>query len=431
MSTRIASTTLCLTLAVLAIPSYADEYFPRGTPEEVGVSTQRLDRINTLMREYIDADQLKGTVTLVSRGGKVVHYEAHGFRHAEEQLVMKPDNIFVIMSMTKPIASTALMMLYEEGKFLLTDPITKWIPEIEDKQVLHRGPHGTERVPAEGPITVRHILTHTSGLDPDRNLLTQEELDKMPARGSWGRSTLEQSILSRAHLPLNFQPGERWQYGSSTDYVALLVERISGQNMDDFLREHILEPLGMFDTYYNVPQSKVDRTVAVYRPDEDGKAKLRLEPQFRETKYFGGVAGLSSTAADYWRFHQMILNGGELDGVRLLSPKTIDLMITNHIGDLPVSLRGPGYGFGLGYSMLTDAGSAKEPLSPGTFGWGGAYCTYFFVDPVEDVIGIFMTQIAPYRHLDIRQQFSSIVNQSIIESWRDRSPAIRGYAPID
>jgi len=420
-----------IALLLLSFAVNADERLPMADPEEVGMSSERLQRIDTLMQEYIDADLLAGTVTLVARGGKVVHHAAYGYRHVEEDLPMGTDDIFVIMSMTKPIVSTALMMLHEEGKFLLTDPITKWIPEIADKEVLLTDELGTRRVPGQRPITVRHILTHTSGVDPDRKLLTQGELDQLPSFQDWGKLTLEESILRRANLPLNFQPGERWQYGSSTDYVALLVQRISGQNMDDFLRERIFEPLGMYDTYYNVPESKVGRTVAVYSPGEDDKIKLRRAPEYRETKYFGGVAGLSSTAADYWRFHQMILNGGELDGVRLLSPKTIDLMITNHIGDLEVTLRGPGYGFGLGYSMLTDPGKAKESLTPGSFGWGGAYCTYFFVDPFEDMIGIFMTQIAPYRHLSVRQQFSTLATQAIIESWIDQPHVIGPYQAMD
>jgi len=422
---------LFLALFVLPATTYADERLPMAEPEEVGMSSERLQRIDTLMQDYIDDDLLAGTVTLVARGGKVVHYSALGSRHIEENEAMGADDIFVIMSMTKPIASTALMMLYEEGKFLLTDPITKWIPEVADKKVLVTDKTGTKRVRAERPITVRHVLTHTAGVDPNRALLTQDEIDRAPGRGDWGKLTLEDSIVKRAHLPLNFQPGDRWQYGSSTDYVALLVQRISGQNMDDFLRERIFEPLGMYDTYYNVPEEKVERTAAVYRPGKDGKIELRRAPEFRETKYFGGVAGLSSTAADYWRFHQMILNGGEFNGVRLLSPKTIDLMITNHIGDLEVTLRGPGYSFGLGYSMLTDQGTAKESLTPGSFGWGGAYCTYFFVDPVEDTIGIFMTQLSPYTHIDVRQQFSTLIMQGIIESWRDRPSSIRANAPMD
>lgn len=428
---RAAVLLLTLTLVLATAKLYADEGLPTAAPEDVGMSSERLARIDALMEQYIESDQLAGTVTLVARGGKVVHHKAHGFRYAEEQLPMGTDTIFVIMSMTKPIVSTALMMLYEEGEFLLSDPVSNWIPEIADKEVLLTDAHGTRRVPADRPVTVRHILTHTSGLDPNRKLLTQEELDQLPSFEDWGKLTLEESIVRRAHLPLNFQPGERWQYGSSTDYVALLVERMSGQNMNDFLRERIFEPLGIYDTYYNVPESKADRIAAVYKPGDDGKAELRFPPRIRETNYFGGVAGLSSTAADYWRFHQMILNGGELDGVRLLSPKTIDLMIGNHIGDLEVTLRGPGYGFGLGYSMLLDPGQSAEGLSPGTFGWGGAYCTYFFVDPSEDMIAIFMTQIAPYGHINVRRQFSSLATQSIIESWRDRTPAIRGYKAID
>ena len=422
---------LFLALLFLSAAVSADERLPLADPEEVGMSPERLARIDALMEQYIESGQLSGTVTLIARGGKVVHHRAHGDRYREEDLPMGTDTIFVIMSMTKPIASTALMMLYEEGRFNLTDPITNWIPEVAGKKVLLTDAHGTRRVPAERPITVRHILTHTAGVDPARQHLTQEELDAMPSFRNRGRMTLEDAIVARAHLPLNFQPGERWQYGSSTDYVALLVERMSGQNMNDFLRERIFEPLGMYDTYYNVPESKADRTAAVYRPGDDGKAELRFPPRVRETNYFGGVAGLSSTAADYWRFHQMILNGGEFNGARLLSPKTIDLMISNHIGGIEVTLRGPGYGFGLGYSMLLDPGQASEGLSPGTFGWGGAYCTYFFVDPTEDMIAIFMTQIVPYGHINVRRQFSTLATQSIIESWRDRPPAIRGYKALD
>ena len=258
---------------------------------------------------------------------------------------MPKDAIFTIMSMTKPIVSTALMMLYEEGRFLLDDPISKWLPAYADKEVVLNDVPQPRREAAVRPVTVRHVLTHTSGLTLNRTLRPGQSRSARPA-------TLAEMIDGAADIPLNFHPGDEWQYGASTDFVATLVEKISGETLDDFLRARIFEPLGMTDTQYNIPRSKVDRVAAVYQPSgPNNTIELFRAPEFREPHtYFGGQAGLSSTAADYFRFHQMMLNGGELDGVRLLSPRTINLMISNHIGsDKPVYVRGPGYGFGLGY----------------------------------------------------------------------------------
>ncbi|MFP6617212.1 MAG: serine hydrolase domain-containing protein, partial [Candidatus Hydrogenedentota bacterium] len=394
---------------------------PTAQPEKVGMSSDRLERLSSVMQGYIDDNLLAGTVTLVARKGKVVHFEAQGFRDIEANDPMGKDSIFVMMSMTKPIVSVALMMLYEEGHFLLDDPITNWIPELGGKKVLN----GVEsRVSAERPVTIRHVLTHTSGLDPNRDQLSDDERAYLRRE-----ATVEKTLLKRATLPLNFQPGERWQYGSSTDYVALLVERISGESMDDYLRERIFEPLGMLDTHYNVPESKVDRVAAVYRPSEADKTiELAYAPSYREpTTYFPGTYGLSSTAADYFKFQQMVLNGGELNGVRLLSPKTVNLMITNHTGDRSIYIRGPGYGFGLGYSVLRDPGLAKEPLTPGSFSWGGAWGTIFWVDPAEEMIGIMLTQITSYRHLTVRQKLAVMATQAIIESYSSESPPVMGY----
>jgi CubicO group peptidase (beta-lactamase class C family) len=209
--------------------------------------------------------------------------------------------------------------------------------------------------------------------------------------------------------------------------VAALAEVISGMNMDDFFRERIFKPLGMSDTHYNVPESKSDRRPIVYAPQQDGTIKAQPATAPRKTTVFGGVAGLSSTAADYFKFAQMVLNGGELNGVRLLSPKTVDLMITNHIGDSTVTLKGPGYKFGLGYSILTDSGRASEALSPGSFGWGGAWGTYYFVDPVEELIGVIMIQVTSYRHINMRQDLGTLATQAIIEPRSSGSQKIRGY----
>ncbi len=424
------STTLTLVaLVLLAVPSLAAaQHLPMASPESVGMSSDRLERLDAAMQRYIDADMVAGTVTLVARQGEVVHLKAQGHRYIEGSEAMDVDDIFVIMSMTKPIVSTALMMLFEEGYFLLDDPISKYMPEYADMQVLVDVDGNTLRVPAERPITFRHVLSHTAGVDPSRNALTEDE------RALMGRNpTLEQSLVARAALPLAFHPGDQWRYGSSTNYVAFLVERISGQSLDQFLKERIFEPLGMDDTHYNVPASKVDRVVGVYSPTgPHNTIELMRAPEAREpTRYFGGTAGLSSTAGDYFKFSQMILNGGELNGERLLSPTTVNLMITNHTGDLPIYIKGPdAYGFGLGFSMVTDPDRARQAVTPGTFGWGGAWGTVFWIDPAEELISILMVQISRYSHFTLRQDFPNLVMQAVTESLYAGKQVIRGYEPI-
>jgi CubicO group peptidase (beta-lactamase class C family) len=331
-----------------AVRGAVEDTLPMATPEEVGMSSERLQRVSALMKRNIDQDLLAGTVSLIARHGKVAHLEAQGFADKEAGAAMTADHLFTIMSMTKPIVTVGLMMLYEEGHFLLDDPISKWLPGYANKTVRRTvgGRQITE--PAARPVTVRHVLSHTSGLSI-----------RPPAGRSQNRerpSTLAEAVDAAADLPLAFHPGDEWQYGASTDYVAILVEKISGMSLDDYLRERVFIPLGMLDTHYNIPASKVDRVAAVYRPSGPANAiELFRAPAFREpTRYFSGQAGLSSSIADYFRFHQMMLNGGELDGVRLLSPRTINLMVSNHAGDNLVYVRGPGYGFGLGYGSVMD-----------------------------------------------------------------------------
>lgn len=431
----------CLVLLpALCMPlrSNADDGLSVAAPEEVGMSAERLDRINHVVQGYIDRGELSGTVTLVARRGQVVHFEAHGQRYVEEQLPMTRDTVFRIASMTKPIASVALMMLYEEGHFALDDPISKWLPEYADLQVAIPAP-SDERVaapfklvPAVRPITVRHVLTHTAGLANTYRGITRDlYLEALGDRNN-RPATVAESLTQTAQVPLNFQPGEAWEYGRATDVVGVLVEKISGMTLDEFLSERIFQPLGMHDTHFNIPEPKIERLAALYHPNDDGRIELTAAPTYREPgHYFSGAGGLSSTAADYFRFHQMMLNGGELDGVSILGRKTVQLMITNQIGDHSVWLKGPGYGFGLGYSILLDPAKASEPLSPGTYGWGGAFCTYFFVDPSEELIGIFMTQVRPYTHLDVRRQFAVLASQAITGApIGDRTEPVVGYQPI-
>ena len=401
---------------------------PIASPESVGVSSERLERMSDAMQRYIDANQLAGTVSLISRKGQVIHMESQGWKSKETGEEMTGDTIFFIMSMTKPIVSTALMMLYEEGHFLLTDPISDWIPEVADKQVIVENEFGTYRVPAHRPVDFRHVLSHTAGLDPSRDALNADELALLGRRDN-----LEDTIIRRGTLPLAFHPGDEWQYGSSTDYVALLVERISGETLKEYLQKHIFDPLGMEDTFYVVPEDKRDRVASVYSPSGPGqtielsRTKEYSDKPFFGENYYGGVAGLFSTASDYWRFSQMLLNGGELDGVRLLSPKTVSLMISNHSGDGDVYVRGPGYNFGLGFGILSDAGKARDPLTPGSYTWGGAWGTIFWTDPIEEMTGIMMTQITSYSHLTVRQDFGVTAMQSII----DANTPIVGYPTLD
>jgi CubicO group peptidase (beta-lactamase class C family) len=400
-----------LCLLALAAPSLliAQSDLPAAKPESVGMSTKRLERIHAYIQDYIDTNQIAGAVTLVARHGKVVHFEAQGWRYKEEKLPMEKDAIFSLASMTKPIVSTALMMLWEDGRFMLDDPIAKWLPSYAHKEVLDPV---TGVKTAARPITVRHILTHTSGLS----------LEPGPRP-----KTLLDEIERSAARPLAFQPGERWQYGASTDYVAALVEKISGMTVDEFLKQRIFEPLGIRDTHYNIPKEKVSRVAAIYKPDKEGKIELLRKPEYREpTAYFPGTAGLNGTAADYFRFSQMLLNGGEYEGHRLLGRMTVDMMISNQIGaGKPVYIRGAGYGFGLGFGVLTDPSKSPDALSIGTFTWGGANGTLFWIDPVEDLIGILMIQINPYSHFNIRPLYSVVVSQAIVDSMAGQR--IKGY----
>ncbi len=400
-------------------------------PESVGMSAARLERIGTAMQRYVDRGEVPGVVTLVARRGRLVHLQAVGYRDAESKAPMTTDTIFRIASMTKPITSVAAMMLFEEGHFLLSDPVAKWLPEFADMKVVQVAPAGERvetpytTVPAKRPITIKHLLTHTAGLANSYRGMTQPELAKLAALRT-PNDTMTDTLARLSKLPLNFQPGDAWEYGPATDVVGRLVEVISGQSLDEFFRQRIFDKLGMNDTHFYLPQSKVNRLAALYQPGTDKKIQL-TEAATAESRwvrephvYFAGAGGLVSTPLDYWRFHQLMLNGGQLDGVRLLGRKTVELMTTNHIGDLPIWLTGPGYGFGLGYSVVKDVGATGLPASVGSYGWGGAFCTYFWVDPVEEMIGIVMTQVRPYNHLNIRQEFQVLACQAIVDA-RDES----------
>ena len=401
------------------------EGLPTAEPEDVGLSASRLERLDRVMQGYVDREEVAGVVSLVARRGKVVHFSTFGQRDREGGAPMRHDTIFRIASMTKPIASVALMMLYEEGHFQLRDPISRWIPEFSEMQVATPATYqelGRSRyrmVQAAQPITVQHLLTHMAGLPNTYRGITKPEFDQI-APGQESGDTLEDFVGRLAQLPLNFHPGTAWEYGRATDVVGRLVEIISGQSFDRFLQERIFGPLGMTDSHFFLPDSKLDRFAALYRPEGPGLALVEgptEKSRFvrRPHSYFSGAGGLVSTARDYFRFQQMMLNGGELDGVRILGRKTVEFMTVNHAGDHEVWLIGPGHGFGLGYAVVQDPGTTAMPYSVGSFFWWGAFNTTFWVDPEEELIGILLTQLRPYTHLNIRQDLATLTYQAIID----------------
>lgn len=405
-------------LAILATGLGAKE-LPIAKPESVGMSSERLARIAPAMQRYIDEDLTPGIITAIVRKGKLVHFEVQGDMDVEAGKAMQPDAIFRIASMTKPIASVALMMLWEEGHFQLRDPVSKFIPAFGEVKVSTTGDASGETgelVEPNRPITIRDMLTHTSGLA--NNYFGNVEAYRATTRGAKDN---EELIAKLASMPLNYHPGEAWQYSAATDVVGHLVEVISGQNLDDFLRERIFEPLDMPDTHFYMEADKADRLTAQYTPGDSMKITLQ-DPGSAESRWisgpktlFRGAGGLASTARDYLRFQQMMLNGGELNGVRLLAPSTVSLILENHTGDLDLWLAGPGMGFGLGYGVVVDRGAAATPLSEGAGYWGGAYCTISWLDPEQELVAVLMTQVRPYTHINVRQDFQVLTYQAILD----------------
>jgi len=418
---------LFILLPLLAAAVFSQD-LPRAEPEQVGLSSGRLARIETVVRDHIDRKRIAGAVSLVARHGKIAHLKAFGMADIEAGGEMKEDTIFRIASMTKPITSVAVMMLYEEGKFLLSDPVGKYIPEFQEMEVLPP-PTATNnyRVPANQPITIRHLLTHTSGLTYHWN----EKLGEL--YWSYGithglvqdSSTIGEKMKILAGLPLLFHPGERYEYGLSIDVLGALVEVWSGMTLDEFFRTRIFEPLGMNDTHFFLPEAKESRMAAVYSPGgagierapgefsrEGGLVVSTTYPYEGPRSYYSGGGGLSSTAPDYAKFAQMILNRGELNGRRLLSPATVDLMTMDHAGQI-VEDGAPS--FGLGFSVDSAERGFPELTSEGTHGWGGFWYTRFFINPEEELIGIFMGQLYPSEGLQLNLKHQVLAHQAIVE----------------
>jgi CubicO group peptidase (beta-lactamase class C family) len=398
---------------------------PTAKPETVGLSSERLDRISTAVQHSIDDKRIVGAVTLVVRRGHVAWFRAQGMVDREANKPMRPDTMFRICSMTKPITSVAVMMLYEEGHFLLGDPISKYLPEFKTMKVLVKPSSGEPyTIPATKEITIRDLLRHTSGLTYDANPdLGPYYHDAKVATGLLQYDgTIEDNVKHLAAQPLLFNPGDRWEYSLGVDVLGRLVEVISGKPLDEFFRTRIFEPLGMKDTYFYLPDNKVERLATAYTyyadkglnrfpdtPITEGTFSYSADYPYRgPKKLFAGGAGLVSTAADYARFCQMMLDGGKWGNTRLISRKSVELMSQDQLGKI-----GPDQGFGLGFGVDGVKAPLAELGSPGQYAWGGFFYTAFTIDPKEQMIVIFMGQLHPTGGLTLDNQVRVLAYQAI------------------
>jgi len=403
--------------------------FELTKPQKAGFSAKRLLRINELVKGYIDRGELPGILTLISRHGKIIHLEKFGWMDVEAKKPLEFDTIFRIASMTKPITSVAAMMLYERGHFNLNTSVWKFLPDFRHTKVyLRETESGVETVELTQDITMRHLFTHTSGLSYGFN--PEDPIDKIYQQA--GKELQEEGLpltnktlyAGLARMPLAFQPGTKWRYGFNIEILGHIIEVISGLSLDEYLRKRIFEPLEMVDTGFYVPPEKLDRVPCVYGHPKDPSLleKLDIDVETVPPTYLPGGTGLVSTLADYSNFARMLVNGGEFNGKRLLSPHTVALFSLNHapIQSLPYGfsendLYHAGYGYSLGTRVLMDVSKTGMAGSVGEFGWDGAFSTYFWIDPSEDLYGILMTQHSPNAYYPIHQQFKMLTYQALVE----------------
>lgn len=390
-----------------------------ASPEKLGFSGERLQRLDAVIQAQIEQKKIAGVVLYVAREGQAVRYRGYGMGDLEAGKPMTTDAIFRIASMSKAVTTTAIMMLYEEGKLMLRDPVSKYIPEFKNSMVAVAAPDGSAEkfvtVKAKRPIQIRDLLTHTAGLTYGTG--PAAELYRQAKFTGWYFADRDEPIgdvIKRlAALPLNGQPGEVYQYGYSTDVLGYLVEVISGMPLDRFFAERIFGPLKMVDTSFFLPPEKAARLVPAYGIDAKGALGRGDQGDFvtGPRKCFSGGAGLLSTAGDYARLLQMFLNEGELDGVRLLSPKSVELMRANHTG---TKYAGDTGAFGLGFWVMPDVGAFGELGSVGSYGWGSAYFPQYVVDPKEKIVALLMTQLRPAGGNDLNQKFKVMLYQALI-----------------
>jgi len=427
---------VCAVLLLLVSRGLAAQGLPTAPPDQIGLAPGRLDQIVSLVEDAVERNEIAGAVTFVARLGRVGHLEAVGWRDIERGAPMETDTLFRIASMTKSVTSVAVMQLYESGALLLNDPVSRYLPAFADMQVLTPTGDGDGSQytlePARRPITIRHLLTHTSGIS--YRFLSPPSLAPyyLEADLSDGFTQTEGAIgdmVDRlATLPLAHQPGEGFTYGLSVDVLGRVIEVVTGETLAEYLAAEIFDPLGMFDTAFYVDAEQIPRFASIYRPSGDGLEKLPETPVVSADRrtiysssypydgprtYFSGGAGLSSTILDYALFLQALLNGGELDGVRILGRRTVRLMTRDHLIGLGVS--DADRRFGLGFSISRDPGLTGGPRSEGAFGWGGFFNTAYWVDPEEQLVAIIMTQLYPNNRSQLTDKFEVAVYSAILD----------------
>ncbi len=378
-----------------------------------GISLDRLKTYENYLNKSIKDGEIPGAVSMIFRNGQVVHHKAFGVNNLKDNAPMTTESLFYIQSMTKPIITVAFMMLYEEGYFLLTDPVSKYIPAFKDLKVAKdvRAGKGGETVPMKKEITIANLLSHTAGLSHG---LGASELDRDYAKAMYVQphATIQDRVNAMLTLPLMGQPGEQWYYSAAPDVLSVLIAQFSGMSTNEFLKKRIYEPLAMKHTGYNIPKTEQSHRVYVHNINKEGVLEYSVnQPKMEGVTVWSGVNGIYTTAADYMTFCQMLLNNGEWKGKRLLSRKTVELMTLNHVGDL---FNGAGEGFGLGFAVVEDVAKTELLGSKGIFYWSGANNTHFFIDPKENMIAVFMTQLAPFSgafHTKLRQH----VMQAIVD----------------
>lgn len=396
-------------------------------PENVGMSSERLERLTNALNTYVEDGKLSGGVAIVARNGKIAYSQAFGQRDIEAGSAMEQDDIFRIASQTKAIISVGVMMLQEEGQLLISNPVGNYLPEFMETTVAVLNDDGSyEVVPANRKVTIRDLLTHTSGVDYGYGI-AKDRWEAAEITGWYFAhrdEPIRETVSRMAALPFQSHPGEKWVYGYSTDILGALIEQVSGQPLAAFLQSRIFDPLEMDDTHFYLPESKLDRLAVVYSSTEAGGIEraadgsgMQMQGEYASgpRASFSGGAGLLSTADNYAQFLQMMLNGGELDGTRIISRKTVELMTVNHVGaDMPKWV-GTGMGFGLGYSVVSDLGARGVPGSRGEYGWGGAYHSSYWVDPAEELVVVYMTQLIPAEGVDDHGMLRALVYQAIVD----------------
>lgn len=401
------------------------QHLQTAQPEEVGMNAERLKRIDLTVQEYVEKGWIPGAVTLILRDGKIVQHKAYGYDDTDTKKLLEKEAIFRIASQTKAITSTAIMMLYEEGKILLNEPISNYIPTFKSPQVLEKFNEKDSTfttVAAKREVTIRDLLTHTSGIGypgiGSKEATAIYAKNAIPSGIGTPTAKLSDAILALGKLPLMHQPGEKFTYGLNTDVLGYVVEVVSGMSLSDFFQKRIFTPIGMTDSYFYLPENKFNRLATVYTEDKDKKTIKAADIYQNFPKqtggFYSGGAGLSASTIDYAKFLQLFLNEGKANDYQVLSPASIRLMTQNQLGELSLGDKK----FGLGFGVYTEHFSGKSPLSVGSFDWGGIFGTSYWADPKEKIVALLMTQKFPNSHNELADKFKILVYQSISESYQ-------------